>query len=80
LCAGQAGRVLRAVGEGVVLRRWSLWQLWVPDSKQRLINGSCAIVCNVNQDCPTDNCNGCGNPNTEGANHCIRGPLDPQKT
>jgi len=45
--------------------------------KTRLSNGSCAIVCTALQDCPTDTCNGCGNPNTEGGQHCSTGALAP---
>jgi hypothetical protein len=46
--------------------------------KKRLINGSCAIVCTVSEDCPTD-CNGCSNPDTEGNQHCIAGFFTPPK-
>jgi hypothetical protein len=43
--------------------------------KTRLSNGSCAIVCTGNQDCPSG-C-GCSNPNTEGARHCTGNFLEP---
>jgi hypothetical protein len=52
------------------------------NGKQRLSNRSCAIVCTTSQDCPSpgSGCNGCSNPNTEGAQHCIEDVLVPQKT
>ena len=43
--------------------------------KTRLINGSCAIVCTVREDCPSGCV--CGNPNTEGARHCIGSFVEP---
>jgi len=42
--------------------------------KTCLSNGSCAIVCTVNEDCPST-CS-CSNPDVDGAQHCIAGPLD----
>jgi hypothetical protein len=43
--------------------------------KKCLSNGSCAIVCAVNEDCPST-C-GCSNPDIDGARHCIAGALQP---
>jgi hypothetical protein len=48
--------------------------------KQCLSNGSCAIVCTTNQDCPSSDCNGCSNPDVDGAHHCIVGQLVPLVT
>jgi hypothetical protein len=42
--------------------------------KTCLSNGSCAIVCTTSQDCPST-CS-CSNPDVDGAQHCIVGPLD----
>jgi len=45
--------------------------------KKCLSNGSCAIVCTVNEDCPSTDCNGCSNPDIDGVRHCIVGALQP---
>jgi hypothetical protein len=42
--------------------------------KKCLSNGSCAIVCTTSQDCPST-CS-CSDPDVDGAQHCIVGPLD----
>jgi len=62
-CAGRCGTRTNNCGQPVACATCAAGQ-------QCLSNGSCAIVCTDNADCPST-CGGCSNPDVEGAHHCI---------
>jgi hypothetical protein len=69
-CAGRCGTRTNNCGQPVVCTTCAAGQ-------KCLSNGSCAIVCTDNVDCPST-CDGCSNPSVEGERHCIAGLLVPQ--
>jgi hypothetical protein len=67
-CGGRCGTWTNNCGQPVVCST-------CPAGQQCLSNGSCAVVCSVNGDCPSGG--GCSNPSVEGVRHCVVGPLQP---
>jgi hypothetical protein len=68
-CGGRCGTRTNNCGQPVACATCAAGQ-------ECISNGSCAKVCTTNPDC-AGTCNGCSNPSTEGAHHCIVGPLMP---
>ncbi|MFN8677521.1 MAG: hypothetical protein U0Z70_14190 [Thermomicrobiales bacterium] len=66
-CAGRCGTWRNTCGRPVACAT-------CPDGQVCLGNGSCAIACTDSGACGI--C-GCSNPDIEGAQHCISGPLQP---
>ena len=70
-CAGRCGAWTNNCGQPVSCAN-------CPTGQQCLGNGSCAVVCDDNVDCPAvGGTSGCSGPTVEGAQHCIASPLLP---
>lgn len=68
-CAGRCGTRINNCGQQVECSN-------CPDGRVCLSNGSCAVACTDNNDCPSL----CGKINTEGNRHCVGGLINPITT
>lgn len=68
-CAGRCGTRINNCGQQVECST-------CPDGRVCLSNGSCAVACTDNNDCPSL----CGRINAEGNRHCVGGLVNPITT